>query len=169
MRSSKGYWQKRCNELKNMVRQIGNPTIFFTLSAADYYWPDLFNLLCPNKKYEELSEKEKRQLMHDNPIVTAYFFQQRVKLFIKHVLVPLFGVIDYWYRFEWQNRGSPHVHGVLWLQNEPTFDYENITPEDVEKLINYFDKLCYVVNPQMDSSSDTHPSRKTFSSVIIRL
>ena len=123
MRSSKGYWQKRCNELKSMVRQIEKPTIFFTLSATDYHWPELFNLLCPNKKYEELSEKEKQHLMHDNPIVTAYFFQQRVKLFIKHVLVPLFGVIDYWYSFEWQNRGSPVENIQADFQMEIQMDF----------------------------------------------
>ena len=95
MRSSKGYWQKRSIELKNMVRQLGKPTIFITLSAADYHWPDLFKLLCPDKYFEELSSNEKRKLMHDNPIIVAYFFQHRVKLFIKHVLVPLFGVTDY--------------------------------------------------------------------------
>ena len=41
MRSSKGFWSERCIELKNMVRQNGKPTI---LSAADYHWPDLFEL-----------------------------------------------------------------------------------------------------------------------------
>ena len=74
MRSSKGYWSKRCIELKNKVRQNGEPTIIFTSSAADYHWPDLFRLLCPDKKYEELSDNEKRNLMHDNPIIVAYFF-----------------------------------------------------------------------------------------------
>ena len=24
---------------------------------------------------------------------------------------------DYWLRFEWKHRGSPHVHGVAWLPN----------------------------------------------------
>lgn len=78
MRSSKGYWQKRSIELKNMVPQIGQPTIFFTLSAADYYWPDLFRLICPNKDYKDLSEDEKQKLMHDNPIIVAHFFKREL-------------------------------------------------------------------------------------------
>ena len=74
MRSSKGYWLKRYIELKNMVKQNGIPTKFFILSAADYHWPDLFRLLCPDKKYEELSDNEKRNLMHDNPITVFCIF-----------------------------------------------------------------------------------------------
>ena len=71
--------------------------------------------------------------MHDNPIIVAYFFQQRVKLFIKHVLIPIFGVTDYWCRFEWQSRESPRVHGVLWLGNEPNIDLNNFTEDDIQK------------------------------------
>ena len=26
---------------------------------------------------------------------------------------------DYWLQFEWQHRGSPHVHGAAWLPNAP--------------------------------------------------
>ena len=80
-----------------MVRQIGKPTIFFTLSATDNHGLDLFNLLCPNKNYENVSEIEKRQLMHHNPIIHAYFFQQRVKFFIKFVFIAILAVIEYWY------------------------------------------------------------------------
>ena len=67
MRCSKGYWLKRYIELKNIVKQNGIPTKFFILSAADYH--DLFRLLCPDKKYEELSYNEKRNLMHDNSCI----------------------------------------------------------------------------------------------------
>ena len=29
------------------------------------------------------------------------------------------GASDYWYRFEWQHRGSPHVHGLAWFEGAP--------------------------------------------------
>ena len=29
------------------------------------------------------------------------------------------GAVDFWYRFEWQHRGSPHVHGIAWLADVP--------------------------------------------------
>ena len=34
---------------------------------------------------------------------------------------------DYWMRFEWQHRGSSHVHSVAWLPNAP----------DVEQLLRF--------------------------------
>ncbi|KAK3917121.1 Serine--pyruvate aminotransferase, mitochondrial [Frankliniella fusca] len=45
LRTTKSYWNSRCGELLDMVQQIGDPTVFFTLSAADYYWPNLFRPL----------------------------------------------------------------------------------------------------------------------------
>ena len=63
IKTSKGYWQKRCTELRNMVRQLGKPTIFFTLCAADYHWPDSFRLLCPDKHFDDISDKEKRTII----------------------------------------------------------------------------------------------------------
>ena len=32
---------------------------------------------------------------------------------------------DYWNRCEWKHRGSPHVHGILWLKNAPNMDTLN--------------------------------------------
>ncbi|KAE8740744.1 hypothetical protein FOCC_FOCC013730 [Frankliniella occidentalis] len=43
LRGSKAYWKSRCGELKDMVEQLGLPTIILTMSAADLYWPDLLD------------------------------------------------------------------------------------------------------------------------------
>ena len=37
-------------------------------------------------------------------------------------MVPLLGIRQFWYRFEWQERGSGHIHGFLWLQDAPEAD-----------------------------------------------
>ena len=56
---------------------------------------------------------------------------------------------DYWLRFEYQHRGSPHVHGVVWLSDAP--DVQNILAvEDQssqEDLIRYIDKIVSTTNP----------------------
>ena len=44
--------------------------------------------------------------------------------FVKVFYIGVLGATDYWLRFEWQHRGSPHVHGLAWLPDTP----------DVEKL-----------------------------------
>ncbi|XP_059070553.1 uncharacterized protein LOC131860191 [Cryptomeria japonica] len=45
LRGTRSYWAKCCAELTDMLHQIGSPTIFFTLSVADMYWPDLHALM----------------------------------------------------------------------------------------------------------------------------
>ncbi|KAK3925505.1 Spore cortex-lytic enzyme, partial [Frankliniella fusca] len=45
IRSTRNFWFSRSAELQEMVQQIGLPTIFFTLSAADFHGPRLFDLL----------------------------------------------------------------------------------------------------------------------------
>lgn len=39
------YWRSRLSELLDMELQLGLPTLFLTLSAADLHWPDLLELM----------------------------------------------------------------------------------------------------------------------------
>ncbi|KAL7304776.1 hypothetical protein TKK_0003004 [Trichogramma kaykai] len=166
IKSTKSYWSRRYRELTNMVDQIGKPTIFFTLSAADYHWPDLFRLLAPSTDYSDLQSEQKRNLMHDNPLIVGYFFKERVELFMSKVLIPVFRVKDYWYRFEWQNRGSPHVHGLLYLQDEPEFIVNDLSEDHIHKIQEYFDMLCLAINPKSaNPTCSNHPSQQRFSDI----
>ncbi|XP_057843079.1 uncharacterized protein LOC131052428 [Cryptomeria japonica] len=45
LRGTRSYWAKCRAELFDLLHQIGTPTIFFTLSAVDMYWPDLHALM----------------------------------------------------------------------------------------------------------------------------
>jgi len=45
LRGTRSYWTKCHAELTDLLHQIGSPTIFFTLSVADMYWPDLHALM----------------------------------------------------------------------------------------------------------------------------
>ena len=56
--------------------------------------------------------------VRDNPHIAAYHFHERFNQFMTHVLIPKFGVVDYWNRYEWQGRGSLHSHGVVWFKTE---------------------------------------------------
>ena len=35
---------------------------------------------------------------------------------------PIGKIIDYFYRVEFQQRGSPHIHSLLWVQDAPVID-----------------------------------------------
>ena len=43
------YWQKFMFEIVAMVKQIGIPTWFFTLSCADLRWPELFQIIAKTR------------------------------------------------------------------------------------------------------------------------
>ena len=104
-----------------MVDTLGLPTIFFTHSAADLQWLELARLICPE---DPESRTSRTKAVIENPAIADWFFYHRVQKLIEAFYVGVLGATDYWVRFEWQHRGSPHVHGLAWLPNAP----------DVEKL-----------------------------------
>lgn len=178
LRSTRPYWNQRCSELLAMVEQLGKPAVFFTLTAADYHWRDIFRLINPNVDPTELSEGDRAKLMHDNPILTGYFYHEWVRIFLNKVVKPIFNVTDMWYRHEWQSRGSGHTHGVLWIKDAPDIDDANPSDEEIENIKKYFDTKCFAFNPCMSDTSDNipttssedasvweHPCRKNFSDI----
>ena len=170
LRGTSAYWHARCGELLDLVQQIGPPTLFFTLSAADIHWPDISRLLDPGTNYEALSRheasKRRNSLVNDNPVIIAWYFVKRADFFIKSVLVPEFKVNSFWYRFEYQHRGSVHLHGVLWLDGAP--DVRNLDLMDEvarESVGHYFDKLVKTVSPGTRPHPPVHPCQVRYSDV----
>ncbi|KAK3909767.1 Protein pelota-like protein [Frankliniella fusca] len=74
-RGTRGYWYARGKELLAMVEQLRLPTLFFTLSAADFHWPDLYKVLVLDEDPLTISEARRRKLIAENPqIVDTFFF-----------------------------------------------------------------------------------------------
>ena len=78
-------------------------------------------------------------IIMSNTVAAARMFQQRVYTFINNVIMskanPIGKVQDYYYRTEFQQRGWPHIHMVLWVQNAPRYTED---PED--KVTEFIDK-----------------------------
>lgn len=82
---------------------------FFTLSAADYDYPDLVSLLEANIGATKLTDAERKQLMDDNPLLTDLLFQKRDIVFEKNL--DGVGFVDkYWVCFECRWCEGPHIH-----------------------------------------------------------
>lgn len=56
-------------------------------------------------------------------------------------------MVDFWYRFEWQEHDSVHIHGFLWLKESPNpegidcsllDDHDRVIPEDQEEKMRQF-------------------------------
>ena len=96
--------------------------------------------------------------MIENPAVADWFFCERFQQFLKHFYQNVLGIKDYWLRFKWQHRGSPHVHGLAWLPNAPDMEQLFTDPAsdaDRQQAVHFIDSLVSTSNPalQPDSSN----------------
>ncbi|KAK3931961.1 ATP-dependent DNA helicase [Frankliniella fusca] len=103
LRGTKAYWHCKAGELKDMVEQLGLPTVFLTFSCADHHWADLFRLLTDKDDVSDLTESDRKKLIQQNPHILSMFFNARVEAFIEKVLKVKYKVKDYWYRVEYQH------------------------------------------------------------------
>lgn len=69
-----------------------------------------------------------RRLVDKYPVIVSRHFMVRIHALIKFVTnnqkVLRGRVTDYWWRIEFQNRASPHLHMVVWIENYPSFETE---------------------------------------------
>ena len=167
LRGTGQYWFKQRSRLISMVDALGLPTVFFTHSAADTQWPELAKLICPNDQH---SSSSRNAAIADNPAIVDWFFAHRIDKFINAFYVGILGATDYWFRFEWQHRGSPHIHGIAWFPNAPDVEKLLATDDDsdhiaaVEDITSYADDVVSTMNPAiaMDGSNpETAPPPKT--------
>ena len=128
VRGSLAYYQRTFYEWLAMIRQLGTPTWFFTLSAADMKWPDMIQIIArqygkhfSDEQVQTMSFKEKSKWLRRNPVTTARHFQYRLSTFFQDVLKcktkPLGEIVDHAIRIEFQARGSLHAHCVLWVKD----------------------------------------------------
>ena len=135
IRGSPAYYQSLFYDILAMMGQLGTPTWFFTLSAADMQWPDLIQtiarqsgVILSDEDVCNLSYAERCDWLRSNPVTAVRHFHYRLETFFKHVLMsnanPLGQIVDYVIRIEFQARGSPHAHTLLWVKNAPQIDIE---------------------------------------------
>jgi len=162
IRGSPAYFEDKKKKVMAMVRQLGVPTLFFSLSAADTSWPALLRtlgVLVDNKTYtdqyiqNEMSFEDKCRLVSAHPIACSRYFNERVKQFVNLILTtqqsPFNQAEDYVYRVEFQQRGSPHIHGLLWISTAPKLDVHTH-----EEICQYIDKC---ISCSLDVSDDELP------------
>ena len=134
LRNSPAYLETRKKDIFAMIRQLSLPTWFMSLSAADTRWTDLLRMLAElndgidysEQELENLSWQEKTKLVQKDPVTCSRYFDHRVQEFLNTVLKsscePIGKLLDYFYRVEFQQRGSPHIHMLVWIENAPTLE-----------------------------------------------
>lgn len=79
-------------EVIAMLKQLGIPTWFTTLSCADLRWPELFQIIArkggekmTSEQLDALSYNERCHMLNTNPVIVAKHFQYRVETFFCEV------------------------------------------------------------------------------------
>ena len=102
-----------------MVKQLGLPTYFMTLSCADLRWNELVSIISKligenltDEQINNMTYFERCDYLNSNPVLLAKHFQYRVEVFFKEIILncPLGKVNYYAIRVEFQVCGCPHIH-----------------------------------------------------------
>ncbi|XP_076838347.1 uncharacterized protein LOC143483367 [Brachyhypopomus gauderio] len=155
LRGTPAYWEKTLRDLFAMLRQLGTPTFFCTFSAAEMRWPEVIQTIKAQQNeqvnFSEMDWVTKCEALRSNPVTAMRMFDKRVNALLRHLLLspaqPIGEVLDYFFRVEYQARGSPHIHLLAWCKNAPVFeeDPDETVCEFVDRYIT-----CQLPDPNAD-------------------
>ncbi|XP_041449946.1 uncharacterized protein LOC121404477 [Drosophila obscura] len=99
------------------VRHYGRPDLFITFTCNPK-WIEIIQLLLPG------------QTSSDRHDITARVYRQKIRSLMNYIVKQhVFGNTRCWmYSIEWQKRGLPHAHILIWL-------VERIRPDQIDDII----------------------------------
>ena len=133
MRGTSMYYEESKKNLMALLRQNGCPSVFLTLSCAEFDWPELLKEIVEtverrkvSKEYiENMSQSARNKIISENVVQSTVHFQKRMDKLFSLMKDDFFDgsndayhVSTYFYRIEFQQRGAPHLHSLLWLKNK---------------------------------------------------
>ena len=106
------------------------------------------------------------RLVQSNPVTCARHFDYQFNQFLRYFLMsnaaPLGKVADWFYRVETPQRGSPHIHMLIWLEDAPMYgcDGDDEVTSFIDEIItckmpNNNLELRLLVNRQIHRHSQT--------------
>jgi hypothetical protein len=111
-----------------------------TLNPKENDWKELidaYQKVYPNVKVDRSNIYK---MIQDDPAIFSEHIDLRVRTMFKHLQEkngPFKGKIKhYWYRLEYQNRGYPHVHCLLWLDGAPVAGKDS--PQEVLSYVSEY-------------------------------
>lgn len=168
------YWATRKRDLFAMIRQLGKPTFFLTMSANEIGWPKLIKLLYKLKNngaeidadaFHQLHYITKATLVNEDPVTCAIHFNKLVDTIIGILQSKCFSpfgvnyVSHFFKRIEFQHRGSPHAHILLWLKDSP----RDALGSDMPAAINLINRLISVSQENASGHVKLQHHKHTFT------
>ncbi|XP_064625953.1 uncharacterized protein LOC135486783 [Lineus longissimus] len=113
------YMHERQQDAITYVRLFGKPSLFIT-TTTNPKWPAIIENLHPN------------QTAPDRPDIVVRVFHQKLKSLMTLIKKGAFGCLQAWlYAVEYQKRGLPHAHILVWLTPA-----SRITPDRIDLIIS---------------------------------
>ena len=151
VRGTSQYWYRRKGELRCMLRELGPPSLFLTLSCAEYASADIeeylrkVNYLPPSYNIGKLCTEDPISVS----IKFSAMFHAFFKIFIKGGAL---GKVDHYYiKKEYQARGAPHYHFLLWIHGAPV---AGVDPP--EKVLAWIEKRITCQIPDKDKEPELY-------------
>ena len=127
---SPAYWQNELYDVLAVLHSLGIPSWFLTLSAANLHWSKIIQAIAvqigqhlSHGDILKMSIAERSRYLQQNPVTCVCMFQCCVDSFFMHYLLSktqqLGAMVDYVIKIEFQMRGSPHAHCLLWVKEAP--------------------------------------------------
>ena len=149
VRGTPAFWKSKLFDTLAMFNALGKPTWFLTLSAAEHLWPEMIQALgkvegmtFSVQEVKDMNHAKKSKLLMRNPVTTVRVWKHRFDSFFNDYLRhrnggPLGKVNDFVVKIEFQARGSPHAHILLWIDGAPVL---GIDDDDV--VCEFVDRFC---------------------------
>ena len=136
-----------------MIQQLGPFHFFQTYSANDLHWITPVKLVAAQEGIVLSDEEvlampylEKVKWLNKNPTAVTLYIYDVFRRFIYDFMIKteVFGKVkDFVVKVEFQQRGTPHIHLILWIQDAPVHGVNSD-----EELIAFIDKYIFCEIPQ---------------------
>ena len=149
VRGTPAFWQNALMDTLAMLRSFGTPTWFLSLSPAEFLWPEFTQAvgkkIGKNWTVDDVLKMDwqtKASNFRKNPLPVDQMFANRLESFFGDFLMskahPLGHISEHIEKIEFQARGSPHAHCLLWVKDAPKVDKESDEEvcEFVDKYVN---------------------------------
>ena len=135
-----------------MIRTWGSPTLFLTFSCGEYESPEIDRYL--RKVNDVLPFCDIGKLCTEDPISVSRRFSLKFHAFFHTVILKgaVLSQVDHFYwKKEYQARGSLHYHVLLWIRDAPV-----IGQDDPDEILGWLQARITCHIPDVKSDPDLH-------------
>lgn len=117
-----------------------------------------------------MSDQQRAELLATNPDMGVHQFYYRWTHFFEQVILgaghPLGTITDWFWRVEYQGRGSPHIHAILWTEDGLGIEQKLESEEGGSQVAKLIDKYISAMIPGVVATptepvpldTDIHPA-----------